>query len=65
MGKGRLFHSGLPHKGINSQEFVNEAVVYLQKRFYAEFPPVRMEGNYIGLSWWLECVIANRVLRVL
>ena len=46
--EGRLFHSGLPHKGINSQEFVNEAVAYLQKRFYEDFPPVRMEGNYGG-----------------
>eukprot|EP00731_Ephydatia_muelleri_P025862 Em0017g945a len=44
--EGRLFHSGLPHKGINSQEFVNEAVAYLQKRFYEDFPPHPKETEY-------------------
>ena len=35
---GLLFHSGLPHKGINALEFAMEASGELQKRFYSEFP---------------------------
>ena len=38
--EGHLFHSGLPHKGINSLELGMEAIAYLQKQFYQEFPPV-------------------------
>ena len=38
--KGRLFHSGLPHKGINSIELASEAMAYIQRRFYEDFPPV-------------------------
>ena len=38
--EGHLFHSGLPHKGINSLELGMEAIAYLQKRFYQDFPPV-------------------------
>ena len=37
---GRLFHSGLPHKGINSMELAMEAVNYIQSKFYKDFPPV-------------------------
>lgn len=37
---GRLFHSGLPHKGINSLELAMEAVKYIQTRFYEDYPPV-------------------------
>ena len=36
---GRLFHSGLPHRGINSLELAMEAVAEIQKRFYKDFPP--------------------------
>ena len=28
--EGKLFHSGLPHKGINALEMVNEAVCMIQ-----------------------------------
>lgn len=35
---GRLFHSGLPHKGINSIEFASEALAEIQERFYEDFP---------------------------
>ena len=35
--EGRLFHSGLPHKGINFLELAMEAVKY---RFYQDYPPV-------------------------
>ena len=38
--EGRLFHSGLPHKGINSLELAMEAVKYIQERFYQDYPPV-------------------------
>ncbi len=38
--EGRLFHSGLPHKGINSLELAMEAVNYIQSRFYEDYPPV-------------------------
>ena len=43
--KGRLFHSGLPHKGINSVELASEAVAYIQRRFYEDFPPVRLSDT--------------------
>jgi len=35
---GKLCHSGLPHKGINALELVNEACKILQDKFYAKFP---------------------------
>ena len=38
--EGRLFHSGLPHKGINSMELGMEAMAYIQAQFYKDFPPV-------------------------
>ena len=38
--EGRLFHSGLPHKGINSLELAMEAIAYVQNRFYQDYPPV-------------------------
>lgn len=34
---GKLFHSGLPHKGVNSLELVNAACTQLQDHFYKEF----------------------------
>lgn len=33
-GKGKLFHSGLPHKAINAIELVHESMRVIQKRFY-------------------------------
>lgn len=41
--EGRLFHSGLPHKGINSLELAMEATAYIQKKFYQDFPPVSVK----------------------
>ncbi len=38
--EGRLFHSGLPHKGVNSMELAMEAVKYIQNKFYDEYKPV-------------------------
>lgn len=49
---GKLFHSGLPHKGINSIEFANDAVAYIQKKFYETYPqhPKEIEYKYITAS---------------
>lgn len=43
---GKIFHSGLPHKGINAFELCNEAVSELQRRFYADFPAHPSEKLY-------------------
>lgn len=44
--KGRLFHSGFPHKGINSIELASEALAFIQDRFYQDFPPLPDEDRY-------------------
>jgi acetylornithine deacetylase len=44
--QGRLFHSGFPHKGINSIELASEAVSFVQQRFYEDFPPHPSEEAY-------------------
>lgn len=43
---GKLFHSGLPHKGINSIEMAMDAVNELQQRFYAAYPRHKKEVEY-------------------
>ncbi len=43
---GRLFHSGLAHKGINALELGMEAIAEIQKRFYKAFPAHPMEKKY-------------------
>jgi len=43
---GKLFHSGLPHKGINAIEFAMDACTYIQGRFYADFPRHPQEDVY-------------------
>lgn len=45
---GKLFHSGLPHKGINSIEMASDVMNYIQRRFYADFPrhPKEIDYNY-------------------
>jgi acetylornithine deacetylase len=47
---GKLFHSGLPHKGINSIEMAMDAVNYIQERFYADFPPHALEEQYAFMT---------------
>lgn len=47
---GKLFHSGLPHKGINSIEMAMDAINYIQERFYADFPRHAMEDQYAFLT---------------
>lgn len=44
--EGKLFHSGLPHRGINSLELGMEALNIVQKRFYEDFPPCKEEEDY-------------------
>mmetsp|Transcript_94041 Transcript_94041/g.261785 ORF Transcript_94041/g.261785 Transcript_94041/m.261785 type:complete len:534 (+) Transcript_94041:61-1662(+) len=43
---GRLFHSGFPHKAINSIELAMEATSIVQARFYDDFPPHPSEDAY-------------------
>ena len=43
---GKLFHSGLPHKGINPIEMGSEALKIIQDRFYADFPPHPDEAKW-------------------
>mmetsp|Transcript_21151 Transcript_21151/g.51760 ORF Transcript_21151/g.51760 Transcript_21151/m.51760 type:complete len:444 (+) Transcript_21151:69-1400(+) len=43
---GRIFHSGLPHKGINALELGMEALKELQERFYKAFPAHAQESKY-------------------
>eukprot|EP00211_Chloroparvula_japonica_P002561 CAMPEP_0119119090 /NCGR_PEP_ID=MMETSP1310-20130426/734_1 /TAXON_ID=464262 /ORGANISM="Genus nov. species nov., Strain RCC2339" /LENGTH=437 /DNA_ID=CAMNT_0007108505 /DNA_START=115 /DNA_END=1428 /DNA_ORIENTATION=- len=43
---GKLFHSGLPHKAINSIELGMEALNQIQTRFYKDFPPHPREAEY-------------------
>ncbi|GLT91209.1 hypothetical protein SLE2022_091090 [Rubroshorea leprosula] len=44
--KGKLFHSGLPHKAINPLELGMEALKVIQLRFYKDFPPHPKEQVY-------------------
>ena len=44
--KGKVFHSGLPHKGINSIEMATDAVSYIQKKFFAAYPRHPLEVHY-------------------
>lgn len=44
--KGKLFHSGLPHKGINAVEFANDATRYCQRQFFRDFPRHPKEQDY-------------------
>jgi hypothetical protein len=44
---GKLFHSGLPHLGVNALELGMEALKIVQDRFYKDFPPHAKEaGEY-------------------
>eukprot|EP00008_Paramoeba_atlantica_P013413 CAMPEP_0201487680 /NCGR_PEP_ID=MMETSP0151_2-20130828/15104_1 /ASSEMBLY_ACC=CAM_ASM_000257 /TAXON_ID=200890 /ORGANISM="Paramoeba atlantica, Strain 621/1 / CCAP 1560/9" /LENGTH=440 /DNA_ID=CAMNT_0047872801 /DNA_START=59 /DNA_END=1381 /DNA_ORIENTATION=+ len=44
--KGRLGHSGLPHKSVNPIELAFDAVSFIQKRFYEDFPKHELEDKY-------------------
>eukprot|EP01038_Epipyxis_sp_PR26KG_P006675 gene6675-9157_t len=43
---GKLFHSGLPHKGINAIEFAMDSVNYVQRKFFQDFPRHEREDEY-------------------
>ena len=43
---GKLFHSGLPHKGMNSIEAAMDVVSYVQKQFFKDFPRHPQEDVY-------------------
>ncbi|KAI9915101.1 hypothetical protein PsorP6_006939 [Peronosclerospora sorghi] len=43
---GKLFHSGLPHLGINIIELGMDAICKIQERFYMDFGPVEKEKEY-------------------
>ena len=43
---GKLFHSGLPHKGVNAIELAMDACSYLQQRFFEDFPRLPQEDEY-------------------
>jgi acetylornithine deacetylase len=44
--KGKLFHSGMQHRGINAVEMAMDAVSYCQERFFKEFPRHEKEDEY-------------------
>ena len=56
--EGRLFHSGLPHKGINSLELAMETINYIQTQFYKDFPAVSLHTAGISLSLSLSHCLA-------
>ncbi|EFA86188.1 acetylornithine deacetylase [Heterostelium album PN500] len=43
---GKIFHSAIPNKAINTIELANEALAEVQKRFYADFPAHPEEHRY-------------------
>ncbi|KAG9412253.1 hypothetical protein AC1031_022060 [Aphanomyces cochlioides] len=43
---GKLFHSGLPHLGMNALELAMDAVKVVQERFYKDFPNHEKEAPY-------------------
>lgn len=43
---GKLFHSGMPHKGMNAIEMAMDAITEIQRRFYTDFPRHPKENDY-------------------
>ncbi|RHY78083.1 hypothetical protein DYB30_014358, partial [Aphanomyces astaci] len=43
---GKLFHSGLPHLGMNALELAMDAITVIQDRFYKDFPAHEGEIPY-------------------
>ena len=56
--EGRLFHSGLPHKGINSLELAMEAIAYIQNKFYLEYPPVSLSIEFRTIGMAVKCSLS-------
>ena len=57
---GKRAHSSLPHRGINSLELAMDAVEYIQKRFYQDFPPVSVIINIR-----FNCAFSARVTLII
>jgi acetylornithine deacetylase len=57
---GKLFHSGMPHKGMNAIEMAMDAITEIQRRFYTDFPrhPKENEYNFATQSTLKPCQIA-------
>ncbi len=47
---GKLFHSGLPHKGINAIEMGMDVVSHVQQQFFDAFPRHPMEDTYAFMT---------------
>jgi len=43
---GKKFHSGFPHRAVNPITMANQAITYIQKRFYEDFPLGEKEKAY-------------------
>lgn len=43
---GKLFHSGMPHRSINPIEMGMDTMLFIQNRFYSEFPRLPQEDVY-------------------
>merc|ERR1712137_221399 len=56
--KGKLGYSGFPHKGINSIELANDALVRIQSDFYETFPTHPNES-----VWGFECSSSMKPTR--
>jgi acetylornithine deacetylase len=50
--KGKLFHSGMPNRGINAIEFAQDSISYIQKRFYVDYKkhPDEITYNFMTSS---------------
>lgn len=44
--RGKCFHSGLPHKGINAIELAMDVVSNIQQRFFQDFPRLPQDDEY-------------------
>lgn len=57
---GKLFHSGLPHRGINSIEMGMDVISTIQNKFYSAFPRTADEDtyNYTTCSTMKPCQIS-------
>jgi acetylornithine deacetylase len=68
---GKLFHSGLPHKGINPIEMGMEALAIIQSRFYSDYPahPDEKKWNFDTASTMkptqIECARGRYVIEIL
>lgn len=60
---GKLFHSGLPHKGINAIEFAMDAISYIQSKFIVRYPPTFHECSLTRCHLLLLNLLYREVLH--